>query len=330
MYTHDVMAEERTERVAVLVPCHNEEATVGRVVRDFRDALPDARVYVFDNASTDRTAEEAAAAGAVVVASPRKGKGHVVMQMFREVEADWYVMVDGDSTYPATSAPGLLQAARREGADMVIGRRVTPATELARAYRPMHQLGNRMVCRLIRATFGSPVRDVFSGFRVFSSDFVKTAPLAATGFDTEIEMTLQALSKGYRVTEADVPYTSRPSGSVSKLNTYRDGARVLAAFFGIFRDHRPGLFFGLLAAALALASLAAGLAPVIDYVRFQYVYRVPLAVLATGLAVLAALSASIGLILQTQLRYHNETHALLRRISRATRSDPDGAARRAE
>lgn len=322
MYTHAVMPEQRHERVAVLVPCHNEEATVGRVVRDFRAALPGATVYIFDNASTDRTGEEAAAAGATVVASPRKGKGYVVMQMFREVEADWYVMVDGDSTYPASSAPELLDAARCDGADMVIGCRVTPDTELARAYRPMHQLGNRMVCRMIRATFGSTIRDVFSGFRVFSSDFVKTAPLAATGFDTEIEMTLQALSKGYRVAEVDVPYASRPAGSVSKLNTYRDGTRVLAAFFGIFRDYRPGLFFGLLAAALAAASLAAGVAPVLDYIKFHYVYRVPLAVLATGLAVLAALSASIGLILQTQLRYHNEAHALLRRISKAARRAP--------
>ena len=297
----------------MLVPCFNEEATIGPVVRDFRKALPDAGVYVFNNASTDRTAAMAGEAGATVVESPRKGKGHVVMHMFREVDAEWYLMVDGDSTYPAASAPDLLNVARETGADMVIGRRVTPADELLRAYRPMHQLGNRLVCGLIRATFASPVQDVFSGYRVFSREFAKTVPLAATGFDTEVEMTLQALSKGYRVTEIDVPYTSRPSGSVSKLNTYRDGARVLAAFFGILRDYRPLLFFGTLALILAVASLLAGMAPVIDYINYHYVYRVPLALLATGLGVLSALSASIGLILQTQLRYHNEVFGLLRR-----------------
>lgn len=297
----------------MLVPCFNEEATIGPVVRDFRKALPDSEVYVFNNASTDRTAAMAGEAGAKVVESPRKGKGHVVMHMFREVDAEWYLMVDGDSTYPAASAPDLLRVARETRADMVIGRRVTPADELARAYRPMHQLGNRLVCGLIRATFASPVQDVFSGYRVFSREFAKTVPLAATGFDTEVEMTLQALSKGYRVTEIDVPYTSRPSGSVSKLNTYRDGARVLAAFFGILRDYRPLLFFGTLALILAVASLLAGMAPVIDYINYHYVYRVPLALLATGLGVLSALSASIGLILQTQLRYHNEVFGLLRR-----------------
>lgn len=305
-------------RLAVLVPCFNEEKTVEMVVRDFRAALPEAVVYVFNNASTDRTAERALAAGAVVVESDVKGKGHVVMHMFREVEADWYLMVDGDSTYSAASAPYLVEQARKMKADMLIARRVTPAEGAAFAYRPMHQLGNRLVCSLISATFGSSIEDVFSGYRVFSREFVKTVPLVAAGFDTEVEMTLQALSKGYSVRELDAPYTSRPAGSFSKLHTFKDGARVLWAFFGILRDYRPLLFFGSLSGVLALASLLAGVWPISDYINYHYVYRVPLALLATGLALLSALSASIGLILQTQLRYHNELFTALRRARFST------------
>ena len=308
----------------MLVPCHNEEATVASVVHDFRQALPGAEIYVFDNASTDRTAERAREAGATVVESAVKGKGYVVMHMFREVEADWYVMVDGDSTYTAASAPDLVKTARESEADMLIARRVTPQSELSDAYRPLHQLGNRLVCSLIRATFASSVKDVFSGYRVFNREFVKTVPLAATGFDIEVEMTLQALSKGYRVREMDAPYTSRPAGSFSKLNTFKDGARVLLAFIGILRNYRPLLFFGGLALALALASLIAGIPAVLDYIHYRYVYRVPLALLATGLALLSALSASIGLILQTQLRYHDELFTALRRARFSGRPFPQG------
>ncbi len=300
-------------RVAVLVPCHNEETTVADVVSAFQKLLPQATVYVFDNASSDRTAEVARQAGAVVVSSPQRGKGNVVRHMFRDVEADWYIMVDGDATYSAESAPALLKKAREEGLDMLVGQRVTPRESQAEAYRPMHQLGNRMVCWLIGASFGGAIMDVFSGYRVFNREFVKTVPLAASGFDTEVEMTLQALSKNYRIGEMPSPYSSRPEGSFSKLNTYRDGSRVLLAFFRIFKSFRPGLFYGMLAALLAASSLLSGAPAVLDYIQFRYVYHVPLALLATGLAIISALSASIGLILQTQLRYHNETFALLRR-----------------
>lgn len=303
----------QSTRIAVLVPCYNEEATVQTVVLEFRKALPGAEIYVFDNASTDRTAERARGAGAIVVESAVKGKGHVVMHTFREVEADWYVMVDGDSTYSAASAPSLVEEARATGSDMLIARRVTPQTELSAAYRPLHQSGNRLVCSLIRATFSSPVQDVFSGYRVFSREFAKSVPLSATGFDIEVEMTLQALSKGYRVREMDAPYTSRPPGSFSKLNTFKDGARVLQVFFGILRDYRPRLFFGMFALGFAIASLLAGALPILDYINYRYVYHVPLALLATGLSLLSAMSVTIGLILQTQLRHHNELFTALRR-----------------
>lgn len=302
-----------TGRVAVLIPCFNEERTVAGVVCGFREALPAADIYVFDNRSTDSTAAVAASAGAIVVPSPKAGKGHVVQHMFRVVEADWYVMVDGDSTYPPEAAPAMLGQAASEGLDMLVGRRCTPEAQLRAAYRPLHQFGNRLVCGLIGRVFGSPIQDVFSGYRVFSRNFVKTVPLHSAGFQIEVEMTLQALSKGYPVGEMDTAYGVRPEGSSSKLSTYRDGILVLAAFAAICRDYRPGLFFGLCAVLFACASVVSGIPPVADYYFYQYVYHVPLALLATGLGILAALSLCVALILETQLRYHNEIHSLLRK-----------------
>lgn len=306
------MPEKNESQIAVLIPCYNEELTVASVVADFKKHLPTAKIYVFDNRSTDSTSAQAREAGAEVVPSPKKGKGFVVQQMFGSVDADWFIMVDGDATYPASHAQMLLSEAIANGVDMMVGRRVTPKEELGKAYRPMHQFGNQMVCGLIGTAFGSPSQDVFSGYRIFNRSFAKTVPLRAGGFEIEVEMTLQALSKGYRVEERDVPYGSRPEGSKSKLNTYRDGLIVLWTFASICRSYRPGLFFGFFAMFFALASLAAGVGPIIDYMQFQYVYKVPLAILATGLALLSALSAAIGLILQTQLRYHNEIYKLLR------------------
>ncbi|TSA31791.1 MAG: glycosyltransferase [Verrucomicrobiaceae bacterium] len=299
-------------RIAVLVPCYNEAPTIAGVVAEFRKALPGAEIHVFDNASTDGTGEMAHKAGAAVTNSPLPGKGNVVRHMFDVVEADWYIMVDGDSTYPPEAAGALLAAAEEMRLGMMVGRRVTPAVELRDAYRPLHQFGNRLICALIRKAFGCPIHDVFSGFRVFSREFVKTIPLRSTGFQIEVEMTLQAISKVFPVGEMDVSYKARPKGSVSKLNTYRDGMLVLAAFAAICKDYRPALFFGSLAGVFGVLSLAAGSAPLLDYMRYQWVYHVPLAILATGLALLSALSLCIGVILETQLRYHNEMHRLVR------------------
>lgn len=303
----------KDQRIALLVPCYNEEKTIAKVVEDFRRVLPQATIYVFDNASSDRTTEVAKAAGATVVFSPNKGKGNVVQHMFSSIEADIYVMVDGDSTYSAESVIPLLEKYHELGVDMMVGKRCTPENQLKGAYRPMHQFGNQLVCWLIGKSFNAPIKDVFSGYRVFSRNFVKTAPLHAKGFQIEIEMTLQALSKGYRLAEIDTPYGSRPEGSFSKLNTYRDGLLVLRAFASICRDYRPGLFFGGIAALLFLISFCCGLPPIIDYVVHRWVFHVPLALLATGVAILGALSLCIALILETQLRYHNEIHALLRK-----------------
>jgi glycosyltransferase involved in cell wall biosynthesis len=303
-------------RIAILIPCYNEELTVGMVVSDFKREIPDADIYVFDNRSTDATSTKALEAGAKVVLSPRKGKGFVVQQMFDTIEADWFIMVDGDATYPASHAKMLLSTAIENRVDIMVGRRVTPAEELDKAYRPMHQFGNRLVCGLIGTAFGSPIKDVFSGYRVFNRSFVKTVPLRSGGFEIEVEMTLQALSKGYKVEERDVPYGSRPEGSKSKLNTYRDGMIVLWTFASICRSYRPALFFGSFALLFAIASVAAGIAPILDYLQFHYVYKVPLAILATGLALLSSISLAIALLLHTQIKYHNETHSLLRRLIR--------------
>jgi glycosyltransferase involved in cell wall biosynthesis len=301
--------------VAVLIPCYNEERTISKVIGDFQRVLPSAKIWVFDNASADRTGEVARSSGATVVASLARGKGNVVRHMFSTIDADIFIMVDGDSTYSAESAPALIQVFQDNSADMVVGKRCTPQEQLAQAYRPMHRFGNDFVCWLIRKAFNAPIRDIFSGYRVFSRAFVKSAPLYAQGFEIEIEMTLQALSKGYRVFEIDTPYGSRPEGSFSKLDTYKDGLLVIRAFGSICRDYRPGFFFGVIATFFVLLSLAAGVAPIADYLLYHYVYHLPLALLATGLAILGALSLCISFILETQLRYHNELHSLIRRNS---------------
>jgi glycosyltransferase involved in cell wall biosynthesis len=304
---------------AVLLPCFNEETTVCQVVSDFQRVLPYARIYVFDNASTDQTAQKAREAGAVVIFSKNPGKGNVVRHMFADIDADYYIMADGDSTYPAEYAVALLDALIGRSADMVVGRRIAPPEFRATAYRPMHVLGNKIVCWLIALSFGAGITDVFSGYRVFTKRFVKTIPLHSHGFEIELEMTLQALSLGSAVVEVDVPYGARPLGSKSKLNTYRDGFLVLQAFLEICRNYKPGAFFGVIALVLLFLSLAAGAKPILDYLDYRYVFHVPLAILATGLAILSTLSFCIGLILTTQHRYHRELIEIYKK--NFTRSD---------
>lgn len=283
------------------------------VVRGFRKSLPQAHIYVFDNASTDGTIRQAEKAGATVISCPVRGKGNVVRDIFQKMEADWIIMVDGDATYDPRIAPQLLRVAVEGEIDMLVGKRCTSPQESPRAYRPMHQLGNRMVCGLIRSAFRVPLQDVFSGYRVFSRAFAKSIPLYSGGFEVETELTLQAISKDFKVLEMETQYKARPPGSFSKLNTYRDGLLVLSSFLAICRFYRPMLFFGTCGLLLGGLSLFAGAAPILDYINHRWVYRVPLAILATGLAILCALSFLIGLILETQLRYHNELFTLLRK-----------------
>lgn len=298
--------------VAVLIPCFNEEVSVGKVVGDFTRFLPGARIFVYDNNSTDKTAAIAKAHGAIVVSAPRQGKGNVVRQMFSEVNADIYVMVDGDDTYPAQSAVDLISELKKVGADMVVGMRLSTFQE--QSFRVFHQFGNKLVANLVSYLFSIKITDVMSGYRVFSKDFVKSIPLMSKGFEIETEMTLQAIAKKFLIKESPISYGERAEGSYSKLNTFSDGALVLKSLFMIFKDYKPMVFFLYLSAAFFLTSISAGIPPILDYVTTGFVAHIPLAILATGTGILSVLSLSIGLILDTINKYHNENFELLRRL----------------
>ncbi len=298
--------------VAVLIPCFNEEIAVGKVVSDFRAALPGARIYVFDNNSTDRTAEVARNSGALVIPSPRPGKGHVVRHMVTQVDSPVYIMVDGDNTYPASQAPALLQEFRRSGADMVVGARTLGSEE--GSFRRFHRFGNRLVARLITILFRSRVTDVMSGYRAFSRDFAKSVPLLSGGFEIETEMTLHAVARGYVIREIPVHYRKRAEGSESKLRTLSDGYLVIRTIFQIFKDYKPLVFFTLLASLLAILSLAVGWRPIADYLSTGEVARFPSAILAAALGIISAMSLAVGMILDTLAKFHQENFELFRRI----------------
>lgn len=300
--------------IAVLVPCYNEALTVGRVVEDFARELPQAKIYVFDNNSTDATAEIAAQAGAIVIPEKRQGKGYVVMSMLEKVDADVYVMVDGDSTYPADRVHDLLAPVLQERADHVVGAR--RAIDAEKAYRPMHGLGNWLVTFLVNRIFSTSLEDVMSGYRAFTRDVALHTPLLAGGFDVETEFTLQTLEKGFVIEEVPVPYLERPEGSHSKLSTYRDGFRVLKRFATILKDFRPMAFFGGIAAVTLALSLLAGWLPILDYVRERFVRRVPLAILAAALGGIAIGLFQTGVVLTTMNARIREIHALARRRRR--------------
>jgi len=310
-HSHHTLAP-RYEHVAVLIPCYNEEVTVGKVVTDFKNALPGTSIYVYDNNSTDNTAKIARKMGAIVVHASKQGKGHVVRQMFDEVEAEVYFMVDGDDTYPVDAAPLLIEEFYKGGADMIVGARISSYEE--GSFRRFHKLGNRLVAKLISSLFSTQVTDILSGYRVFSRTFVKTVPLMSKGFEIETEMTLQSLAKNLRVKEVPIKYRSRPPGSYSKLDTFSDGFLVLKSILIIFKDFKPLVFFSYLSAILFLITILAGIWPILDYLRLRYVYHVPLAILATGTGILSALSLSIGVILETIAKYHNENFELFRRL----------------
>jgi glycosyltransferase involved in cell wall biosynthesis len=307
------MAPRDSSRVAVVIPCHNEAATVSKVVRDFRAALPQADLVVVDNASTDGTADLARAAGARVVHEPRAGKGFALLSGFREAkDADFFVMVDGDDTYPAEDALRLLAAAgdtAAGGADMVIGTRLAGAE--AGAFRAGHSLGNHLFNLLVRLLFGVKTQDLFSGYRVLTRRFLQSAPLIARGFEVEAELSLQAVVQGFRTAEVPIRYRARPEESPSKLKTYRDGTRILLAILTFFRDYRPLTFFGLLALFFLVLSLAGGAVVVTEFLRTGLVPRLPLAVLSAALFILAALSFTCGVLLSSINRRSAEIAALI-------------------
>lgn len=294
-------------RVAVLVPCHNEERTVGKVVADFRAALPGASIHVFDNNSTDATIEEAHRAGAVVRAEPLQGKGNVVRRMFADVEADIYVLVDGDDTYDAASAPAMLGLLWRERLDMVTGTRQATGQE---AFRPGHRFGNQAITGMVSWVFGSNVSDMLSGYRVFSRRFVKSFPALAAGFETETEFTVHALELRMPVGELGVRYRERPAGSESKLRTVRDGIRIVQTILLLIKEERPLQFFSILAAVLLAAGIGLGVPVVMEFLRTGLVPRLPTAILATGLVLLSFLSLFGGLILGSVTRGRKEMKRL--------------------
>jgi glycosyltransferase involved in cell wall biosynthesis len=290
---------ESPARIAVLIPCYNEEAAIGKVVRDFRAALPDAQVFVYDNNSKDGTVEEARAAGAIVRSELRQGKGNVVRRMFADIEADIYVLVDGDDTYDAAAAPELASALVRGGLDVVSGKRI--ATGQA-AYRAGHVMGNRMLTGLTAMMFRMKIADLLTGYRVLSRRFVKSFPVTAEGFGIETELTVHAVRLLMPTLEIDTRYKERPEGSVSKLNTWGDGFRILFTIVALVREERPLIFFSAIFLVLALASLLVGAPVVYEYAKTGLVPRLPSAVLSTALMLLAFLSLVSGLILDTVTR----------------------------
>lgn len=285
------------------IPCYNEEITVGKVVCDFRAAFPYARILVIDNASTDRTYEIAVAQGADVIKEPRKGKGYAVQRLFQEADTDYLIMVDGDDTYPAEEGFHLLNEVLQHGGDTIVGTRVSNE---AAAFKSAHTAANQFLSNTIGLIFKTNTGDLFSGYRLFTKAFYRNVPIIATGFEVETELAIQTIDKGFVQRDVDIRFRSRPEGSFSKLNTFSDGFRVIRVIITVVKDFRPLLFFSIISAILAIGSIAAGFFPLDDYLRYNYVFRVPLAILATGLALMAALSLVCGLILDTIVRFNKE------------------------
>jgi glycosyltransferase involved in cell wall biosynthesis len=300
-------AEPAQPRVAVLVPCFNEEAAVATVIADFRKALPSAEIFVYDNNSSDRTVAMAREAGAQVRSERRQGKGHVVRRMFADIDADIYVLVDGDATYDAASAPRMIDALLSDHLDMVVGFRVDQAEA---AYRPGHRTGNRVLTSFLSSVFGQAFKDILSGYRVFSRRFVKSFPVLSDGFEIETELSVHALELALPVAEIETPYYARPEGSFSKLNTWRDGFRILGTILKLYRSEKPLRFFTAIGIFLTLVSIGLAIPVIVTYLEGGIVPRLPTAVLSMGLMILAVLSVSSGLVLDTVTRGRREIKLL--------------------
>ena len=295
-------------RIAVLLPCYNEAAAIAQTVADFRAALPEATIYVYDNNSRDATRMIAAKAGAIVRSERQQGKGAVVRRMFADVEADVYVMADGDATYEATAAPEMVRRLLDEQLDMVVGAR---SSEVGAAYRRGHQFGNALLTGLLARMFGRSFSDILTGYRVFSRRFVKSFPVLTAGFEIETEISIHALELAMPLAEVLTIYSARPEGSESKLNTYSDGWRILRTMLDLYRSERPMLFFGIIAGLLVTAAVLVTIPLVLTYIHTGLVPRLPTAVLSTGLVIAAILSAFSGLILDTVTKGRREMKRLI-------------------
>jgi glycosyltransferase involved in cell wall biosynthesis len=296
-----------TLRVAVLLPCYNEEAAIGQTIAGFRASLPTALIYVYDNNSKDRTVEVASAAGAIVCTERMQGKGNVVRRMFADIEADIYVLADGDATYDAAAAPDMVDMLVDQHLDMVVGAR---QSEVEAAYRRGHVLGNQLLTGLLARMFGRSFSDILSGYRIFSRRFVKSFPVLSSGFEIETEISVHALELAMPVSEKVTRYSERPEGSASKLSTYRDGWRILRTMINLYRSERPALFYGLIAAALASLAIILAIPLFIDYLATGLVHRFPTATLVTGIMIVAVLSTFAGLILDTVTKGRREIKRL--------------------
>lgn len=285
------------DEIAVIIPCYNEAPTIGKVVDDFHRELPEATVYVYDNASTDATAAIAMGHGATVRFEPRQGKGNVCRQMFRDIDADCYLMVDGDDTYPAESALSLCAPILAGEADMVVGDRLSNGTYAQQNTRAFHGFGNDLVRAMIKWIYGYGFEDVMTGYRAMSRPFVKTIPVLSEGFQIETELSIHAVDRRWRIADVPVEYRDRPEGSVSKLNTVRDGLRVIAMIGTLFKDYRPLKFFSLVALLFCISGLCAGIPVVTEYFTTGLVPRFPTAILAAALMFMAVLSLATGFIL---------------------------------
>jgi len=294
-------------KIAVIIPCYNEEAAIADVVHDFRSKLPEAKIYVYDNNSSDQTVAKARAAGAIVRHEAQQGKGHVVRRMFRDIDADYFLMVDGDNTYDIAVAPTMVKLAQEGPFDLVNCIRVESQTS---AYRKGHRFGNRMLTGVVRRIFGNRARDMLSGYKVFSRRFVKSFPVLSHGFDIETELTVHALELAMPVAHVEGEYRGRPEGSESKLRTYTDGWRILRMILKLIRHERPILFYGAVAGILTLTSVALAAPVVATYFKTGLVPRLPTAVLATGIMLLAALCLSASVVLDTVTRGRREVRLL--------------------
>lgn len=302
---------DKSMKYAVLIPCYNEEVTIGKVIDDFNRQLPDADIYVYDNNSQDRTGEIAAAHGAKVRNEYRQGKGNVVRAMFKDINADIYIMVDGDDTYPADFVHQMIEPILNAEADMVIGDRLSNGSYLIENKRAYHNFGNILVKNLINWLFKSDLQDIMTGYRAFNKKFVKNMPVMSAGFEVETEISIQALDKRFLIKEIPIDYRDRPEGSFSKLNTWSDGSKVVKTVFWLFKDYRPLMFFTALSLLFFLLGLAAGIPVVKEFIEIRYVHKVPSAILAVGFMVFSSLSLVCGLILDTLVKQNKAAYELI-------------------
>ena len=299
-----------TEKIAVLLPAYNEEVTIQKVIKDFQKVLPEADIYVYDNNSKDKTNELAREAGAIVRFEPRQGKGNVVRSMFREIDDDYYIMVDADDTYPAAEVEKLLEPLRNGMADMTIGDRLSNGTYAKENKRGFHDFGNNLVKILINKLYKGNYNDIMTGYRGFNRFFVKTFPVLSPGFEIETELSIHSLDKRFKLVEVPITYQDRPEGSESKLNTFSDGFKVLKMIFNLFKDYKPLLFFSLITGILFVLGLLIGLPVISEFAKTGMIDKLPSAILATGFMILAALSFVSGFILDTMVRQNRMQYEL--------------------